>query len=64
MVEDVCDSGRMVKISIEELKVLSQTVPRGHPAAQPVVVVHDAPAARASVVGSQQLAFGVVVKNI
>lgn len=64
MVEDVCDPGRVVEVSVEELKMLPQAVPRGHPAAKPVVVIHNAPAARASVVGPQQLTFGVVVKNI
>lgn len=64
MVEDVCHPCRVVEVGVEELKVLSQAVPRGDPAAQPVVVIHDAPAAGASVVGPQQLSFGVVVKNI
>lgn len=53
VVEDVCDPGWVVEVSVEELKVLSQAVPRGHPAAQPVVVIHDAPAAGASIVGPQ-----------
>lgn len=64
MVKDVRDPGWVVEVSIEELKVLSQAVSRGHPAAQPVVVIHNAPAAGASIVGPQQLTFGIIVKNI
>lgn len=54
----------MVQVSVEELEVLSQAVPRGHPTAKPVVVVHHAPASRSSVVGPQELAFGIVVENV
>ena len=64
MVEDVRDPGWVVQVGVEELKVLSQAVPRGHPAAQSVVVIHDAPAAGTSVVGPQELTFGVVVKDV
>ena len=53
VIEDVRDPGWVVEVSIEELKVLSQAVPRRNPAAQSIVVIHDAPAARASIVGPQ-----------
>lgn len=64
MVEDVCDPGRVVKVRIEELQVLPQAVPCGHPAAQAVVVIHNAPATGATVVGPQELTFGVIVKDV
>jgi len=64
VVEDVRDPGRVVEVGVEELEVLAHAVPRGHAAAQPVVVVHDAPAAGPSVVGPQQLTFGVVVEDV
>lgn len=54
----------MVEVSVEELKVLPQAVSRGHPATEPVIVVHDAPASRPSVVGPQELTFGVIVENV
>lgn len=64
MIKDVRDAGRIVEVSIEELKVLSQAVPRGHPASQTVIVIHHAPSSGASIVGPQQLTFGAIVENV
>lgn len=60
----MCDPGRVVEVGVKELQVLAQAVPGGDPAAQPIVVVDHAPAAGAPVVGPQQLALGVVVKDV
>lgn len=60
----MCDTGWIVEIGVEELKVLSQAVPGGHPASQTVIVIHHAPSSGASIVSPQQLAFGVIVENV
>lgn len=54
----------MVEVGIEELKVLTQAVPCGHPAAESIVVVDHAPASGASVISPEELSFGVVVKDV
>lgn len=64
MIEDVRHPGWMVEVSIEELKVLPQAVPRGHPATEPIIVIYNAPASWTSVVRPQELTFGVIVKNV